>query len=192
MIFGYGRVSTSDQNPNLQLDALRSVGCEQIFIEKRTGRNMDRPELNKMLGQLRSGDVVVTWKMSRLGRSMSDMVKLANHFREMGVEYRCIALHLDTSTPTGRFFQNIMMAFDEFERENMVENTKAGLDAARARGRNGGRPKGLSDEYVKIAKQVKRAHHDGDSIRDIMRAFKIPSSATVYKILNYDPTPLTV
>lgn len=186
MIFGYGRVSTNDQNPNLQIDALKVAGCEQIFIEKRTGRNMDRPELQAMLTQLRKGDVVVTWKMSRLGLSMTDMVKLANQFREIGVEYRCISLNLDTSTPTGRFFQNIMMAFDEFERENMVENTKAGLDAARARGRNGGRPKGLSERYTKISKQVKRAHKDGDSIRDIMAAFNIPSSATVYKILNYE------
>ena len=129
MKIGYARVSTLDQKLELQLDDLKSYGCDVVFKEKVSGKNKSRPQLEKMIDQLRSGDVVVVWKLDRLGK---------------GVEFVSLKDGIDTGTATGRFTFNISASLAEFEREIIRERTMAGLEAARSRSRMGGRPAGLT------------------------------------------------
>jgi len=145
---GYARVSTKEQNLNLQIDALKKEGCKKkdIFTEKVSGAKKDRPQLQKMIDHLRKGDVVVIWKLDRLGRSLKDLIDLVSKFNEMGVGLKSINDPIDTTTAQGKLIFNIFASLAEFEREVIRERTKAGLEAARARGRVGGRPKGLSKE----------------------------------------------
>src|SRR5919205_4677202 len=135
MKIGYARVSTQDQKLTLQLDELKKAGCEHLYQEKISGKNKNRPELEKMLGGLRKGDTVLVWKLDRLGRSLKDLIELVALFNEKGVDF--ISLHdgINTATATGRFTFNIFAALAEFEREIIKERTKAGLSAAKARGR---------------------------------------------------------
>ena len=146
MKIGYARVSTFDQNLNLQLDALRNSGCEQIFEEKISAVAKERPQLTILFSKLRKGDSVVVWKLDRLGRSLKDLIDLITKMKNLGVTFVSIQDGIDTSTATGRFTFNIFASLAEFEREIISERTKAGLAAARARGRKGGRPPGFSKE----------------------------------------------
>ena len=130
MKIGYARVSTQDQKLELQLNDLKAYGCEIIFQEKMSGKNKDRPELNKLINHLRNGDKVVVWKLDRLGRSLKDLIELVSLFRKKGVEFVSLKDGIDTSTATGRFTFNIFASLAEFEREIIKERTKAGLDAA--------------------------------------------------------------
>lgn len=185
MLFGYGRVSTKDQNLDLQVDALKAAGCDKIFVEKITGTKKNRPELEKLFAQLRAGDVVVVWKLSRWGRSTKDLIELTDRLRELNVEFRCLTMNLDTTTPTGRLFFNIMAAFAEFDRDTIVENTNAGLAAARARGRTGGRKPGLSDEGKLKSAAAKTLYENGNTIKSITKNLKI-SKRTLYKYLELE------
>jgi len=146
MIIGYARVSTQNQNLDLQIDALEKEGCEKIYSEKITGKIKQRPELEKMLEHARNGDVIVVWKLSRLGRSSKHLISIVSDLNERQINLLSVKDGIDTSIPIGRYFFTMIAAFVEFERENIQEGTLAGLEAARARGRIGGQPKGLSDK----------------------------------------------
>lgn len=130
MLVGYARVSTMDQNPTLQTDALQAAGCERIFTEKASGSHRDRPQLKAALGFLRRGDTLVVWKLSRLARSLTKVIKTAADIDGRGIALKVLAQNMDTSTPEGRLFFHMTAAFDEFQRELVVENTRVGLKAA--------------------------------------------------------------
>lgn len=156
MIFGYARVSTQDQNLHLQVDALKQYGAERIYEEKMTGTKRERPQLDTMLGQLRPDDTVVVWKLDRIGRSFKHLVELVNLFKENGIHFVSLKESIDTSTATGKLVFAIFAGLAEFERDMIVERTKAGLDSARARGRMGGRPAKDQDK-IQIALKMYRS-----------------------------------
>ena len=184
MKIGYARVSTFDQNLNLQLDALKHAGCEEIFEEKISGASKERPQLIKLFSRLRKGDSVVVWKLDRLGRSLRDLIDLISKMKDMGVTFVSIQDGIDTSTATGRFTFNIFASLAEFEREIISERTKAGLAAARARGRKGGRPAGFNKETISKIKAVKVLYDKEDkTMKEIGEVLSI-SRATAYRFLN--------
>ncbi|PWN59998.1 recombinase family protein [Chryseobacterium oncorhynchi] len=150
MKIGYARVSTKDQNLNLQIEALEKTGCEKIYKEKISGSTKNRPELDKMIEHLRPGDELYVWRLDRLGRSLKHIIDLVLNLNTQGVIIKGINDGVDTSTLNGRLFLNLMASLAEYERELIRERTNAGLESARARGRTGGRPKGFTKE--KIAK----------------------------------------
>lgn len=144
MIVGYARVSTQDQSLELQLDALRVAGCEQVFSEKITGKSRERPELATCLKVLRKDDVLVVWKLDRLARSLKDLVELINELELRQIGFRSLTEAIDTTTAGGRLVFHIFGALAEFEHNLIRERTIAGLAAARARGRKGGRKPSMS------------------------------------------------
>ena len=144
MIIGYARVSTNDQNPELQVDALEKAGAEQVFQEKFTGTSRERPELSQCLRMLRSGDVLVVWKLDRLARSLKDLVEIVQDLQDRGIGFKSLTESIDTTSSGGRLVFHIFGALAEFERDLIRERTMAGLEAARARGRKGGRKPSLS------------------------------------------------
>lgn len=146
MLIGYIRVSTNDQNTDLQRIALQSADCEQIYEDRISGKSCDRPGLNKALRMLKTGDTLVVWKLDRLGRSMRNLVLLVDELRQRGVHFMSLTDNIDTSSPMGRFIFHIMGALAEMERELIVERTNAGLAVARAQGRIGGRRPKLTPE----------------------------------------------
>ncbi|WP_249823738.1 recombinase family protein, partial [Escherichia coli] len=151
MLIGYIRVSTNDQNTELQRNALEGARCELSFEDKISGTKSARPGLKKLLRTLSEGDTLVVWKLDRLGRSMKHLITLIEELREKGVNFRSLTDSIDTSTPMGRFFFHVMGALAEMERELIVERTLAGLAAARAQGRIGGRPpKVTKDQHEHI------------------------------------------
>lgn len=149
MKIGYARVSTHDQNLNAQLDALKTAGAEKIFKEKITGSKRERPQLEKLLEQLRKGDVVIITKYDRLSRSLRDLIDIVGRVGEVGAGFKSIAEDIDTTTPAGRLVFHVFGSIAEFERERILERTKEGLVAAKKRGRVGGRPKALTDKQLK-------------------------------------------
>jgi DNA invertase Pin-like site-specific DNA recombinase len=184
MKIGYARVSTFDQNLNLQLDALKNSGCEQIFEEKISAVAKERPQLTILFSKLRKGDSVVVWKLDRLGRSLKDLIELITKMKNLGVTFVSIQDGIDTSTATGRFTFNIFASLAEFEREIISERTKAGLAAARARGRKGGRPPGFSKETMSKIKAVKVLYDKQDkTMKEIGEVLSI-SRATAYRFLD--------
>ena len=183
MKIGYARVSTQDQKLELQLDDLKSYGCETVYKEKMSGKSKTRPQLEKMIDQLRKGDVVVVWKLDRLGRSLKDLIELVSSFREKGVEFVSLKDGIDTGTATGRFTFNIFASLAEFEREIIRERTMAGLEAARSRGKKGGRPAGLSKEALAKAKSAKILYESGEkTVSEIANSLGI-SRATCYRYI---------
>jgi DNA invertase Pin-like site-specific DNA recombinase len=154
MQVGYARVSTQDQNPELQLDALKAVGCEKIFEEKASGARRDRPELMAGLDYLRKGDTLVVWKLDRLARSLKQLIETIEMLEQRGIGFRSLTESIDTTTSGGRLIFHIFAALAEFERNIIRDRTTAGLDAARARGRVGGRPKALSEADLAAARAL--------------------------------------
>jgi len=154
VLIGYIRVSTNDQNTDLQRIALQSADCELIFEDRISGKTSDRPGLKKALRCLQPGDTLVVWKLDRLGRSMRHLVMLTEELRERGVNFRSLTDSIDTSTPMGRFFFHVMGALAEMERELIVERTRAGLAAARDKGRIGGRRRKMTPETVDRARRM--------------------------------------
>ncbi|OWK72349.1 resolvase [Pedobacter sp. AJM] len=148
MRIGYARVSTKEQNLNLQIEALEKAGCEIIFRETISGATKVRPELDKMIAQLRKGDELLVWRLDRLGRSLKHIIDLVLSLSEEGIIIKGLTNGVDTSTINGRLFLNIMASLADYERELIRERTKAGLESARARGRMGGRPKGFSKDTI--------------------------------------------
>lgn len=154
MLIGYIRVSTSEQNTDLQRNALMSANCDLILEDKISGKSRDRPGLKKALRALGRGDTLVVWKLDRLGRSMQHLVMLTEELRERGVNFRSLTDSIDTSTPMGRFFFHVMGALAEMERELIVERTRAGLAAAREKGRVGGRRRLMTPEITERARRM--------------------------------------
>jgi len=185
MKFGYARVSTKEQELHLQLDALEQAGCAKIVQETFTGATKERPALQQLLGQLRAGDVVVIWKLDRLGRSLKDLIAIVNEIQEKGAGLQSLNDHIDTTTPQGKLTFHLFAALAEFERDIIRERTRAGLEAARARGRKGGRPKGLSKKAKHTAMLAQSYYEAGElSIREICEVLSI-SRRTLYKYLRY-------
>jgi len=151
MIIGYARVSTQDQNPELQLDALTSSGCEQVFHEKVTGKFKDRPELAACLRSLRQGDTLLVWKLDRLARSLKDLVDIVDDLNRRSIGFRSLTESIDTTSTGGRLVFHIFGALAEFEHSLIRERTIAGLTAARARGRRGGRKPAMSTADIRKA-----------------------------------------
>ena len=155
MLIGYVRVSTNDQNTALQRNALECAGCELIFEDKISGKTSERPGLKRALKTLARGDTLVVWKLDRLGRSMRHLVVLVEELRERGINFRSLTDSIDTSSPMGRFFFHVMGALAEMERELIVERTRAGLAAARAEGRIGGRrPKFPPEQWEQMGRLI--------------------------------------
>ncbi|MFP3591967.1 recombinase family protein [Chryseobacterium sp. SIMBA_038] len=148
MKIGYARVSTKDQNLDLQIEALEKAGCEKIYQEKISGATKNRPELDKMIEQFRKGDELYVWRLDRLGRSLKNIIDLVLSLSDKGIIIKGLVEGVDTSTINGRLFLNLMASLAEYERELIRERTNAGLQSARARGRTGGRPKGYTAETI--------------------------------------------
>ena len=185
MKFGYARVSTKDQNLDLQIDQLGQAGCEQILQETASGAKSDRPILRGLLEQMRAGDVLVIWKLDRLGRSLRDLVDLVGTLMEKGVGLKSLQDPIDTTSSQGRLVFNIFASLAEFERDLIIERTQAGLSAARARGRKGGRPKGLSAAAEKKAVAAEALYKEGHlSVNEIAENLGV-SKATLYKYLRH-------
>jgi DNA invertase Pin-like site-specific DNA recombinase len=189
MKIGYVRVSSEEQNLQLQLDALQRYGCDRIFQEKISGTAKVRPEFERLKEIIRKDDELVVWDIDRLGRTTLELIMFVDELNSKGILFKSLSQSLiDTTTETGEFVFKLFALLAEHERKRLIRRTKAGQAAARARGRMGGRPKGLSPRYLEITPMVISAYNEQRSIRDIMNAFNIPSSATVYKILNSTKT----
>lgn len=173
MVIGYARVSTRDQNEKLQVDALEASGVEKMFTEKASGGSWDRPELHRMLDQLREGDCVVVWKLDRLSRSLRDLLTVMSDFEEKGIGFRCLTEPIDTTTPAGRMMMQMVGAFAEFERAILKERTIAGLEAAKKEGRVGGRPRALTQEQIDLAHELVKS---GKSKSHVARLFDVHAS----------------
>jgi DNA invertase Pin-like site-specific DNA recombinase len=171
MIFAYARVSTQDQNLDAQLDALKASGAEKIFKEKITGKTKNRPQLDKLLEQLRAGDVVIVTKYDRLARSLKDLIMIVEAIRERGAGFKSLGEDIDTTTSAGRLVFHVFGSIAEFERERIAERTREGLKAARSRGRIGGRPPALSTDQREEVRQMR--DKDNRPISEIARLFKV-------------------
>ena len=177
MLIGYARVSMDDQNLDLQEDALAKAGCEKIFTDQITGRSVLRPGLEKMMEILRQGDMLIVWRLDRLGRSLSHLIELVSQLDEKKVGFVSLTESIDTTTSSGKLIFHIFGALAEFERNLCLERTLAGLEAARARGRLGGRPCALNAKQQEVAVQLYRERKH--SIKEICRIMGI-SKPTLY------------
>jgi DNA invertase Pin-like site-specific DNA recombinase len=154
MDIGYARVSTKDQDLSLQLEALKKSGCEKVYEDKISGTKTSRKGLILAMEVLRPGDRLVVWKLDRLGRNVKDLVAMVGELEQQAIHFKSLTDNIDTSTPSGRFFFHVMASLAQMERELMVERTKAGLDAARKRGRTGGRKRSMTDSKIESAKRL--------------------------------------
>lgn len=154
MLIGYARVSTIEQNLDLQIDALQKVGCEQIYFDKASGAKTYRPELQKAIEACGPGDTLVVWKLDRLGRSMQHLIQTVTLLGENQVGFRTCCDGIDTTTSSGKLVFHIFAALAEFERALIKDRTLAGLNAARERGRKGGRPRAMSSEKIRAAQAL--------------------------------------
>lgn len=154
MRIGYARVSTEDQHLTLQTDALEKSGCERLFTDKASGSRVDRPGLQEALSHLRVGDTLVVWKLDRLGRGVKGLVDLVAELEAKKIHFQSLTDQIDTSTPAGRFFFHVMASLAQMERELIAERTRAGLEAARRKGRVGGRKRRMTEGKVESARQL--------------------------------------
>ena len=180
MLVGYARVSTEDQNPALQLDALTAAGCAKLFTEQRSGAQRDRPELLAALDYVRSGDTLVVWKLDRLARSLAQLIETVTLLEARQIGLRSLTEQIDTTTAGGRLIFHVFGALAEFERQVIRERTTAGLAAARARGKVGGRPRALSAKDLTVAKAL-LANLDL-TVEDVAARLSV-SPATLYRYL---------
>ena len=202
MLIGYARVSTGEQTTAAQVAALKTSGCELIFRDNASGGRWDRPELHKLLSQLRKGDVLVVWTLDRLSRSLRDVLTIMERVQERHAGFRSLKEAVDTTTPAGRMMMQMVGAFAEFERAMLKERTKAGLDAARKEGRIGGRPPKLKphqhQEIVTLVKQGKKTAADAArlfgvhpaTVSRLLRRTWIESSTVLSVPLLPKPQPL--
>ena len=154
-LLGYARVSTIRQTPALQVDALEAAGCERVFTDVGSGATMQRPAYEELRRYLRRGDLLVVWKLDRLGRSLRDLINIMAELEKEGIAFKSLTEGIDTSTAAGRMVANIFGSLAEFERELIRERTLAGLNAARARGRSGGRPSVMTPERIELVRKLR-------------------------------------
>ncbi len=180
MLIGYARVSTNEQDSAAQVAALKTAGSERIYRENASGGRWDRPELHRLLDQLRKGDVLVVWKLDRLSRSLRDVLTIMERLSEAKAGFRSLTEAIDTTSPAGRMMMQMVGAFAEFERAMLRERTKAGLEAARRDGRIGGRrPKLTSQQQAEIIRMVSRG---SKTAADAARLFSV-HPATISRLL---------
>ena len=177
MLIGYARVSTQDQNLDLQVKALTKAGCKKVFDDKISGTRAERLGLTAALAMLREGDTLVVWKLDRLGRSVKNLVDLVGELHRQGVQFKSLTDSIDTGTASGRFFFHVMASLAEMERELIVERTCAGLEAARRLGRTGGRKRQMTDSKIESAKKLLAS---GVPPRDVARNLGV-SVPTLYR-----------
>ena len=177
---GYARVSTLEQDEALQLDALQSAGVDRMFVDKASGKLEARPALDDLLAHARPGDTVVVWRLDRLGRSLRHLIEVVGGLEQRGVAFRSLTESIDTSTPGGKLVFHLFGALAEFERDLIRERTQAGLQAARARGRVGGRPTVWTPERLRTAQAMRAS---GEHVADIARVLGV-SRASVYRALS--------
>ncbi|MDN5797045.1 MAG: recombinase family protein [Intrasporangium sp.] len=176
------RVSLDEQNPALQLDALRAAGAERVYVDHATGATMSRPELRQALDNAQAGDVLTVWRLDRLGRSMTDLIAQVNQLAHRGIEFRSLTETIDTTTPGGRLVFHVFGAVAQFEHEVLVDRTKAGLAAAKASGKKVGRPRLVTPERAATARELR----DTDmSLRAIAGHLRV-SQATVVRLLAHE------
>lgn len=180
MYIGYARVSTNEQNLNLQQDALEKANCKKLFSDIASGAKSERPGLQAALDFCRSGDTLVVWKLDRLGRSIKHLIDTINDLQTKGIGFKSLQENIDTTTSGGKLIFHMFSALAEFEREIIRERTQAGLAAARARGRKGGRPRALDTKQIAIAKTLYT--DKSNSIHDICQTLRIKKT-TLYKYL---------
>jgi DNA invertase Pin-like site-specific DNA recombinase len=181
-LIGYARVSTDDQEAQLQRDALTAAGCARIFEDKASGKNTDRPELRAALDYARPGDTLCVWKLDRFARSLIDLVAMVDTLRERGIGFKVLTgalANIDPGTADGRLMLQVVGAMAEFERSLSKERTRAGLDAAKAQGRTGGRPSVVDEDVLTVARARKAK---GESASAIAKALGV-SRATLYRHL---------
>lgn len=180
MLIGYARVSTDDQNLNLQRDALQHAKCERIYEDQLSGAKSERPGLKEAIKDLRSGDTLVVWRLDRLSRSLKDLIEMISSLESKNIALKSLHESIDTSSSSGKLIFHIFGALAEFERNLIRERTNAGLQAARARGRKGGRPKSLSNDKQALAvKLYNEKQHAIDQICEMMGI----SKPTLYKYI---------
>ena len=183
--FGYARVSTIEQNEDLQQDALRAAGCERVFVDKASGKLQHRPGLDQLLEHVRAGDTVVVWRLDRLGRSLRNLIEIVRELEHRQVAFLSLTESIDTTTPGGKLVFHVFGALAEFERDLIRERTAAGLAAARARGRHGGRPTVWTAEKLATAQSMYASgQHDVAAIARVLGV----SRASVYRGLNQPDT----
>ena len=185
MKIGYIRTSKKDQNPELQRRDLEAFGCERIFEEQIRSRQQDRPELKAAMDYCREGDELVVWKLDRFGRSLRELIDLVNGVRERGVEFVSLRENIDTTTPGGKLVFRVFGAVAEFERDLILERTTAGLEAARARGRKGGRKPVMDKRKIALASKLMRDRET--PISEVCEAVGV-SRATLYRYVTPDGT----
>jgi DNA invertase Pin-like site-specific DNA recombinase len=178
MLVGYARVSTADQHLDLQKDALTQAGCGRIFTDTISGAKAERPGLTAALNYLREGDVLAVWKLDRLGRSLRDLIEIVTALEQRGIGFKSLQESMDTTTPGGKLIFHVIAALAEFERGIIRERTQAGLKAARARGRRGGRPRKLNQKGVALA--VSMLKEPSNNVNDICATIGI-SRSTLYR-----------
>jgi DNA invertase Pin-like site-specific DNA recombinase len=182
MLIGYARVSTTDQNLDLQNDALKAAGCERLFTDTASGARAERPGLTQALRECRTGDTLVVWKLDRLGRSLPHLVETVGNLASRDVGFKSLQESIDTTTSSGKLIFNIFASLAEFERDIIRERTNAGLAAARARGRKGGRPRSVDAKKVKAALSLR--NDKTHTIKEICDTLKI-SRNTYYKYVRH-------
>ncbi len=184
MRIGYARVSTEDQTLDLQRDALKKAKCRQIYEEHASGKNTARPELEACLKSLREGDTLIVWRLDRLGRSLADLIRLTQELQARSIAFASLTERIDTRSPTGQLVFHMFGALAEFERNLIRERTLAGLKAARARGRKGGRPRKLSPKDLKTVRALLKSGEI--PVGTIAEQFRIARS-TVYRNVTEAP-----
>lgn len=180
MLIGYARVSTCDQNPALQIEALTMAGCERLFTERASGAQRDRPELNALLALIQPGDTLIIWKLDRLARSIGHLIEIIRLLDQRQAGFRCLTSAINTSTAEGRLFFHMTAAFAEFERDIIRERTRAGIEAARRRGQQLGRPSKLSQDRMQAALEM--LNQPLASVASVAQFFGV-SEATLYRHL---------
>ncbi len=186
MNVGYVRVSKCEQNPDLQRRELEAAGCERIFEERTSSRKADRPQLKAAIDYCREGDALVVWKLDRFGRSLKELIELVNGLNERAVDFVSLRESLDTTTPGGKLVFHVFGSVAEFERDIIRERTMAGLEAARARGRKGGRKPVMDQKKMSLASKLMKDREV--PIPEVCKAVGV-SRATLYRYLKPDGTP---
>jgi DNA invertase Pin-like site-specific DNA recombinase len=185
MMIGYARVSTQDQNLELQAEALEKAGCKKIFDDKISGNKAERPGLSKALEMLREGDTFVVWKLDRLGRSVKHLVEFVGGLHKKGIQFKSLTDNIDTKTSSGRFFFHVMASLAEMERDLTVERTRAGLEIARQLGHKGGRKRKMTDSKIESAKKLLA---NGVPPRDVAKNLNL-SIPTLYRWIPASTNP---